>query len=67
MIVALAGGYFGTPFKGYHWVTQGGALSPTIFNMIIYTVLQHSVSVVASTKEELDPGIADTESFGRDI
>ena len=54
-MVARDRGYFGTPFKGYCGVTQGGALSTTIFNVVIYVVLQHWVTVVAEMEETADP------------
>ena len=38
-IVERASGYFGTPFKGYHRVTQGDPLYPTISNVVLYAVL----------------------------
>ena len=34
-MVAPTGGYFVTPLKGYHGVTQGPPLSPTIFNVVV--------------------------------
>ena len=38
-MVARAGGYYGTVFKGEGGVTQGDPLSPTIFNMVVDTVV----------------------------
>ena len=40
-IVARAGRYYGAPFKGSKGVTQGNPLSPTIFNMVLDTVICH--------------------------
>ena len=57
--------YFRTPFKGYHGVTQGVPLSPTIFNVLVDTVLWHWVTREASTDEAVDPGVSGTEIFGR--
>ena len=34
-MVARAGGYSGTPSKGYHRVTQGDPRSPTTFNAVV--------------------------------
>ena len=66
-MVELARGYFGTPFKGYRGVTQWDHLSPTIFNMVVYTFLQQCFIGVASTEETVDPGAANTERFGWDV
>ena len=66
-MVARARIYFGTPFKGYHRVTQVGLLSPTIFNVVLYVVLRYWVTVVASIEEAVDPVVAYTEGFGWDI
>ena len=40
-MVARAGGYFGTGFKGKRGVTQGDLLSPTIFNVVVDAVVCH--------------------------
>ena len=64
-MVVQAGGYFGTPFKGYHRVTQGDQLSPKIFNMVVDVILQHWFTLVASTEESVDPGVEDTKIFGQ--
>ena len=45
-------------------MTQGGPLSPTIFIVVVDTVLCHRVFVVVETDGEVDSG---TEGFGRDI
>ena len=37
--MARAGRYYGTPFMGHQGVTQGGPLSPTIFNMMVAAVI----------------------------
>ena len=34
-----SGGYYGNSFKGFRGVTQGGPLSPTIFNVLVYAVV----------------------------
>ena len=64
-MVVQAGGYFGTPFKRYHRVIKGGKLSPKIFNMVIDVVLQHWFTLLASTKEAVDPGVEETKIFGQ--
>ena len=42
-MVARAGGYCGTAFKGARGVTQGNPLSPTIFNVVVDAVVRHWV------------------------
>ena len=56
-IVARAGGYFGRPFKGYHSVTQGKPLYPTIFNVVMDAIIRHWGAMVAPTED-------DTEGLG---
>ena len=38
-MVARAGGYYGNSFNGFRGVTQGGPLLPTIFNVVVDTVV----------------------------
>ena len=40
-MVAKAGVYYGVLFKGARGGTQVDPLSPTIFNMVVYMVVQH--------------------------
>ena len=40
-MVARAGGYYGTAFKGERGVTQGDPLSPTIFNVVVDAIVRH--------------------------
>ena len=40
-MVARAGGYYGSPFRGDRGVTQGDPLSPTIFNVVVDAVVRH--------------------------
>ena len=40
-MVARAGRYYGSPFKGSRGVTQVNLLSPTIFNMVVDLVILH--------------------------
>ena len=40
-MVARAGEYFGTGFKGARGVTQGDPLSPTILNVVVDAVVRH--------------------------
>ena len=49
-IVAKAGTYCGHSFKGYQGVNQGDPLSPTIFNVVVDTIIRHWVTVVTPTE-----------------
>ena len=40
-MVAWSRGYYGTPFKEFRGVTQGGLLSPNIFIVVVDAVLRH--------------------------
>ena len=51
-MVARAGGYYGTAFKGGLGVTKGDPLSPTIFNVVVDTVVCHWVTGVIADAEE---------------
>ena len=51
MMVARAGGYYGLSFQGSRGVTQGGPLSPTIFNVVVDAVVQHWVAVMVESAE----------------
>ena len=42
-MVARAGGYYRTLFRGEKGVTQGNPLSPTIFNVVVDAVVRHWV------------------------
>ena len=44
-MVARAGGYYGTGFKGARGVTQGDPLSPTIVNVVVDVVVCHWVTL----------------------
>ena len=56
-MVARAGGYYGTAFKGARGVTQGDPLSPTIFNVVVDAVVCNWVTVViADVKERGEHG-----------
>ena len=50
-MVARAGGYYGTGFKGERGVTQGDPLSPTIFNMVVDAVVRHWVTLAVKEAE----------------
>ena len=53
-MVARASGYFRLPFKGYHGMTQGNPLSPTLFNTAMEDVIRHLVTVLAPTADGLE-------------
>ena len=50
-MVARAGGYYGTSFRGERGVTQGDPLSPTIFNVVVDAVVRHWVHVIMEDAE----------------
>ena len=50
-MVARAGGYYGTGFKGERGVTQGDPLSPTIFNVVVDVVVRHWVTLAVEEAE----------------
>ena len=50
-MLARAGGYFGTGFKGKSGVTQGNPLSPTIFNLVVDAVVCHWVKLAVEEAE----------------
>ena len=46
-VVDHTGGYYDKAFNGFRNMTQGNPLSPTIFNVVVDTVVHHWVSLVA--------------------
>ena len=50
-MVARAGGYYRTVFKGERRVTQGDLLSPTIFNVVVDAVVRHWATGVITEAE----------------
>ena len=51
-MVARAGDYYGTGFKGARGVTQGNPLSPTIFNVVVDAVVRHWVTLYMEEAEK---------------
>ena len=51
-MVARAGGYYRTAFKGAQGVTQGNPLSPTIFNVVVDAVVLHWVTMEIDNAEK---------------
>ena len=51
-MVARAGGYYRTAFKGARGVTQGDQLSPTIFNVVVDGVVCHWVTMEINDAEK---------------
>ena len=45
-IAAKEGGNYGAAFQSHHKVTKGDPLSPTIFNTVVYAVIQRWVTVL---------------------
>ena len=62
LMVSRSGRYFGRKFQGQRGVTQEDPLSTIIFNMVVYAVLRHWVSVVEYLELE-----SDSEGFVRDF
>ena len=52
-MVTRTGSYYSTLFKGHRGVTKGDTISPTIFNMVVDSVICHWVTLVAG--EEAGP------------
>ena len=50
-MVARAGEYFGTGFKGERGMTQGDPLSPTIFNVVVDVVVRQWVTLEVEEAE----------------
>ena len=50
-MVSRAGGYYRTGFKGERGVTKGDPLSPTIFNVVVDTVVHHWVTLAVNEAE----------------
>ena len=48
-------------------MTQGDPLSPKIFNVVVYAFLQNWVTVVELAEEAVEPGVADTEVYRKDV
>ena len=49
---ARADGYYRTAFQGARGVTQGYLFSPTIFNVVVYAMARHWVTVMVEGAEE---------------
>ena len=48
-MVMNSGGYFPPPFQGIPWI-QDGPLSPTVFNVVVDSLIRYWVTVVTSTE-----------------
>ena len=48
-MVVRAGGYYGPPLKLCRGVTQGYPLSPTLFNVVVNTVIHHVAATEVGT------------------
>ena len=58
-MVAHTGGYYRTEFQGFRVLTQGGPLSPTIFNLVVDAMVQHWVAVAVERAGGQDGCIQD--------
>ena len=45
-MVVQVGGYYRQTFRGERGITQGDPLSPTIFNVVVDSVIRHWESLV---------------------
>ena len=54
LLVCKAGGYYGTAFKALRGVTQGGPLSPRIFNLMIDAVIREWLRQVLGNRVAVD-------------
>ena len=52
-MVARAGQYYGTGFKGERGVTQGDPLSPTIFNVVVDAVVRQWLLLATQEAESM--------------
>ena len=53
-MVSHSGGYHGVPFKGYRGVIQGGLLLPTIFNVVLDSLVKHWILIVEDGEAGLE-------------
>ena len=51
-MVDRSGGYYGEAFKGARGVTQGDPLSPTIFNVVVDSVVSHWVTMAMAEADK---------------
>ena len=51
-MVVRAGEYYGEAFKGARGVMQGDPLYPTIFNVLVDTVVRHWIDGIVDETEE---------------
>ena len=51
-MAARAGDHYWSVFQSHHRVTQGYPLSHTIFNVVVYAVIRHWVTVLPTTLQE---------------
>ena len=55
-MVARMGVYYGAAFQGFRGVIQGDPLSPTIFNVVVDSVVRPWISLVIGGEEGKDGG-----------
>jgi hypothetical protein len=47
LVVAKQGGHFGVAFPATRGVTQGDLVSPTIFNIVVDTIVWHWLNIIS--------------------
>jgi hypothetical protein len=57
-IIASQAGYCGSPFQAHGGVTQGGIVSPTIFNMIVDGVVRSWLHGLSQEGNGVDTALA---------
>ena len=62
-MVANSGRYFGGPFKLLCGMNQVYPLPPTIFNVVVDSVLQNCVTVVTAAERTAEPDIEGFEHY----
>ena len=45
-MVARVRGYYGTPFEGFQWVTQGGPLYQNLFKIMAEVLVMHWLGII---------------------
>ena len=62
-MVSQGGRYFGTLLKGHSGITQGDPLSPTIFNVVVDSVICYWVNLVVLEENRMN--FASNSVFGK--
>ena len=59
-MAAKEGGHYRPVFQMHRGVTQGELISPTIFNVVVDTIIQHWVTVVGVPQEGTNQGLGES-------